>query len=46
MELLRQYAASHGFALAPPYLDLIWQDIHMTTDPAEFISEVQARVIR
>lgn len=46
LELLRQYAASHGFALAPPYLDLIWQDIHMTTDPAEFISEVQARVIR
>ena len=46
LELLRQYAAGHGFALAPPYLELIWQDIHMTTDPSEFISEVQARVVK
>lgn len=46
LELLRRYAAEQGFSLSPPYLDLIWQDIHMTTDPAEFISEVQARVVR
>lgn len=46
LELLRQYAADHGSALAPPYLELIWQDIHMTTDPDEFISEVQARVVK
>lgn len=46
LELLRQYAADHGSALTPPYLELIWQDIHMTTNSDEFISEVQARVVK
>lgn len=46
LELLRQYAADHGSVLTPPYLELIWQDIHMTTDPDEFISEVQARMVK
>lgn len=46
LERLRRYAAEHGLVLAPPYLELIWQDIHLTADPAEFISEVQARVDR
>lgn len=44
LRLLQQHAESRGLTLCPPYLDIIWQDIHMTTDPSEFISEVQARV--
>lgn len=44
LRLLQQYAADRGLTLCPPYLDVIWQDIHMTTDPSEFISQVQARV--
>lgn len=46
LEVLRKYAAAHKLTLHPPFLDLVWRDIHTATDPAEFISEVQARAAR
>lgn len=41
--LIREYAGKHGITLKPPFMDLMWIDIHMASDPEEYISEVQVR---
>lgn len=46
LEILRRYAMAHNLTIHPPFLDLVWRDIHTATDPAEFISEVQARITK
>ncbi len=44
LDCLRDRARARGLELAPPFLEIIWQDIHTAADPEEFISEVQARI--
>lgn len=44
LEMLQDYAAAEGLVLCPPFLEIIWLDIHTATDPEQFISEVQARI--
>ncbi len=44
LDCLRDHARARGLELAPPFLEIIWQDIHTAADPEEFISEVQARI--
>lgn len=44
LDLLRDYARTRGLELAPPFLEVIWLDIHTSTDPEEYISEIQARI--
>ena len=46
LALLREHAARKGLKLREPFLEIIWQDIHTSDNPAEFISEVQAPVER
>lgn len=43
VQALREYAAGHAITLYPPFLDVVWIDIHTTSDRKEFISEVQVR---
>lgn len=42
LAVLREHAARRGLTLREPFLEVIWQDIHTSADPAEFVSEVQA----
>lgn len=42
-DIIREYAREHGFTLKPPFMDLMWIDIHMASEPEEYISEVQVR---
>ena len=35
--------AEHRIVLKPPFMDLMWIDVHISADPAEYISEVQVR---
>ena len=44
LDQIRRYAGERGLTLLPPFLEVIWVDVHTVTDPAEFVSEVQARV--
>lgn len=41
---LKDFAASEGIQLSPPYLDLVWLDVHSSENEEEFVSEIQARV--
>ena len=41
--IIRAYAAEHRIVLKPPFMDLMWIDVHISADPAEYISEVQVR---
>ena len=42
-DIIRAYAAEHRIVLKPPFMDLMWIDVHISADPAEYISEVQVR---
>ncbi|WP_455436745.1 MerR family transcriptional regulator [Hungatella hathewayi] len=42
-DIIRDYAAEHGIVLKPPFMDLMWIDVHISADPEEYISEVQVR---
>ena len=42
-DIIRAYAAEHGIVLKPPFMDLMWIDVHISADPEEYISEVQVR---
>lgn len=41
--IIRAYAAEHRIVLKPPFMDLMWIDVHISADPTEYISEVQVR---
>ena len=43
LKIVQQYAQLHSLTLHPPFLDIVWLDIHTATDPSEFVSEVQVR---
>ena len=45
-DIIRAYAAEHRIVLKPPFMDLMWIDVHISADPAEYISEVQVRAER
>ena len=42
-DIIRAYAAEHRIVLKPPFMDLMWIDVHISADPEEYISEVQVR---
>lgn len=43
-DIIREYAAKHNITVKPPFIDVMWIDVHMAEDPSEYISEVQVRV--
>lgn len=43
--ILQKYAAEHSLTLSPPYIDLVWIDIHTSNNEAEHFSEIQALVL-
>ena len=43
-ETLRAYARENGLTLSPPFIDLVWVDIHTSDDAGEHLSEVQVRI--
>lgn len=44
MLTLKDYARRNGIRLQPPFLDLVWIDIHTAADVCEHLSEVQIRI--
>ncbi len=42
LRILYDYAQEHHLRLVPPFMDLVWVDIHTSADEAEHVSEVQA----
>lgn len=42
--LLREYAYEHGIKIVKPFIDIIWIDIHSSSDPSEHIYEMQVRI--
>lgn len=43
-QLLKDYAEANGIRVAKPFIDIIWIDIHSSSDPAEHIYEMQVRI--
>lgn len=42
---LLSYADSHGYVTDSQILELLWVDIHQSSDPEEYITELQIRVL-
>lgn len=42
--ILKAYAKEHSIILEPPFIELVWIDIHTASDISEFINEVQVKV--
>lgn len=43
--LLLSYAADHGYQIDDQILELLWVDIHQSSDPDEFITELQLHIV-
>lgn len=43
--ILSEYAQAHRLRLVPPFMDLVWVDIHTSADEGEHLSEVQALAV-
>lgn len=43
--LLFSYAYEHGYQIDDQILELLWVDIHQSSDPDEFITELQLHVV-
>ncbi len=41
---LSEYAVEHGLVLTPPFIDLVWIDIHTSENDSEHLSELQVRI--
>ena len=42
LRILFDYAQEHHLRLVPPFMDLVWVDVHTSADETEHVSEVQA----
>lgn len=43
-KLLEDHAATRHIPLEGPYIEVIWIDIHSTSDPGEYVYELQVRI--